>query len=246
MNIAVIFAGGVGRRMKSKGIPKQFLEINGVPIIIQTLNIFEKTKEIDAITIACLEQYIEYLQELLDKYKITKVRRIVSGGKTGQESIINALKAAEEISKSEEDIVLIHDGVRLLINEELISSNIKNVKKYGSSISATPVKETIFLSEDHENINNVTERKNTYIAKAPQSFYLKDIMEAERIAIKNEDLDCIDSLSVMKKYGKIKELHITECGHDNLKITTPEDYHIIKAIIDYKENIKVMGINNDE
>ena len=97
MNIAVIFAGGVGKRMKTGGIPKQFLEIDDVPIIIHTLNIFENSPSIDAIVIACVATHIDYLKKLVKKYEISKVKSIVEGGKTGQESIINALKEAEKI-----------------------------------------------------------------------------------------------------------------------------------------------------
>ena len=135
MNIAVIFAGGVGKRMKTNGTPKQFLEIDEVPIIIHTLRIFEESNYIDSIVIACIESYIDYLKKLIERYKITKVRLVVKGGETGQQSIINGIKAARDICENEDDIVLIHDGVRPIIDDELILKNIENVKKYGTSIS---------------------------------------------------------------------------------------------------------------
>lgn len=116
MNIAVIFAGGVGKRMKTNGVPKQFLEVYGKPILIYTLEKFENNHNIDAIVIACLEEKIDYCQKLINKFEITKVRAIVKGGKTGQESIYNGLRAADQISESDNDIVLIHDGVRPLID----------------------------------------------------------------------------------------------------------------------------------
>ena len=97
MNIAIIVAGGTGKRMKTNGTPKQFLEIDEVPIIIHTLNIFENAKSIDAIVIACISSHIEYLRKIVKKFEISKVKLIVKGGKTGQESIINGLKAAEKI-----------------------------------------------------------------------------------------------------------------------------------------------------
>ena len=118
MNIGVIFAGGVGRRMNNNGLPKQFLKIHNVPIIIHTLNIFEKCKEIDAIVIACVSTHIDYMEELVEEYKISKVKKVVVGGETGQLSIYNALKVAKEISVSDKDIVLVHDGVRPIIDSE--------------------------------------------------------------------------------------------------------------------------------
>ena len=179
MNIGLIFAGGSGVRMNTKGMPKQFLQMNGKAIIIHTLEYFERCKDIDAIVVVCLEEYIEYLQSLLSANRITKVKRIVPGGKCGQESIYHGLCAAEEIADGE-DIVLIHDGVRPLISEELLSSSIQMVKEKGNAITVTPATETIVQTENGETISNIIDRKSCYIAKAPQSFYLKDILKVDR------------------------------------------------------------------
>ena len=242
MNIAVIFAGGVGKRMKTNGMPKQFLEINEIPIIIHTLNIFNNTEQIDAIIIACVNTHIDYLKKLIEQYKISKVKGIVNGGRTGQESIINALEKAKEISVSDSDIVLIHDGVRPIIDSKLIIDNIKCVKKYGTSITCLKQRETTIIYKSHENVEEITNRDETYVARAPQSFYLDDIVEAERKSLKNGDIECIDSCSVMKKYGKYKNPHIVLCSNDNIKITTPEDYYIAEALIQQRKNKEVWGI----
>ena len=164
MNIAVIFAGGVGKRMRNVGMPKQFLKIHGMPIIIHTLQKFQECEEIDAITIACVETHIEYMEKLVEEYRITKVKKIVVGGTTGQESIYNALKAANELSNNEDDIVLIHDGVRPIIDSDLIVKNIENVKKNGSAISSVPQKETTIMLDEQkqyitiENLHILQER----------------------------------------------------------------------------------------
>ena len=97
MKTAVIFAGGVGKRMHSKDIPKQFLKMHGIPIIVHTINLFQDSSEIDAIVVACVNDYIDYMKKLVRKYNLTKVKKVVSGGETGQESIYNGLKAAEAI-----------------------------------------------------------------------------------------------------------------------------------------------------
>lgn len=241
MNIAVIFAGGVGKRMNTNGIPKQFLKINDIPIIIYTLRIFENASNIDAIVISGVKTHIKYLKELISSYNITKVMEIVEGGETGQKSIYNALKAARKISKTNEDIVLIHDGVRPIIDEELINSNIKNVREYGTSISCVEQKETTIISTSHEKVESITNKSDTYLARAPQCFLLKDILEAEENAINNNDINCIDSCSVMRKYGKYKCPHITLCNSDNLKITTPDDYYVAKALIEQRKNREVWG-----
>ena len=136
MNIAVIFAGGTGSRMRSVEKPKQFLEIYNKPIIIYTLEHFQNCFEIDAIVVVCIKEWIDHLTRLVKKYQLDKVLRIVPGGKTGQLSIYNGLLAAKELSGEENDIVLIHDGVRPLINSALISDNIKCVRENGSAITA--------------------------------------------------------------------------------------------------------------
>ena len=221
MNIGLIFAGGSGVRMNTKGMPKQFLQVNGKAIIIHTLEYFERCKDIDAIVVACLEDYIPYLKSLLMVNGITKVKRIVPGGECGQESIYHGLCAAEEISEKD-DIVLIHDGVRPLISEELLSNSIQLVKEKGNAITVSPATETVVQIENKETISEIIDRKNCYLAKAPQSFYLKDILKVHRQAIADQKLDRIDSASLMREYGY--SLHLLEGSSENIKITNPSDF----------------------
>ena len=150
MNIAVIFAGGVGSRMHSKERPKQFLEMYNKPIIIHTLEYFQNHPMIDAIVVVCIESWIPYLKELLYKFRIGKVKAVVPGGETGQLSIFHGLKAAKEIAENKRAIVLIHDGVRPLITEKLITDNIESVKMYGSAITSAKVKETILVVDEKD------------------------------------------------------------------------------------------------
>ena len=234
MNIGVIFAGGVGSRMHSKDRPKQFLEIYNKPIIIHTLEHFEKNKMIDAIVIACVKEWIDYLSELVSEYRIEKVRKIVPGGETGQLSIYNGLLAAKEIAGEERSIVLIHDGVRPLINEELLTKNIESVKRYGSAITAGIVKETIVEIDDAMNVKYVPERANSRVAKAPQSFWLDDILSVHKQALSDGENNSIDSCSLMKQYNK--QLHMIDGPYDNIKITTPDDYFTMRAILEAREN----------
>ena len=241
MNIAVIFAGGIGMRMKSKGTPKQFLEVYGKPIIIYTLEKFEKNNNIDAIVIACVHSWIDYCKEIVKKYGITKVKKIVPGGSTGQESIFNGLKAAKEIASGKDDIVLIHDGVRPLINTEVIDKNIESVKQYGSAITCAECKETVATVDEDNFIKKTTNRDHSRLAKAPQSFYLEDILKVHEKAIEDGNINVIDSCTLMKMYHK--KLHIVLCGSENIKITTPDDYYTFKAIIQAEENSKIFGIS---
>ena len=241
MNIGVIFAGGVGSRMHSKETPKQFLKVHDKPIIIHTLEHFEKCEDIDAVVIACLPDKIEYLNGLLYKYRIEKVKKVVSGGVTGQGSIYNALCAAEEVADGSKAIALIHDGVRPLINAKLLSDNIHCVKEYGSAITAGIVKETVVIIDENGEIEQVPSRALSRLAKAPQSFYLDEILSAHRTAIKEGKTDFIDSCSMMQYYGK--KLHMIDGPYENMKITTPDDYYTMRAILDAKEDSQIYGLD---
>ncbi len=242
MNIAVIFAGGVGSRMHSKDKPKQFLELHDKPIIIHTLEHFEKHSMIDAIVVVCIEGWIPYLNELLYKYRLDKVKKVVPGGATGQLSIYNGLKAAEELSGEEKSIVLIHDGVRPLITEKLITDNIQSVIETGSAITTGNVTETILVvNEEDSSINYVPSRKDSRVAKAPQSFWLEDILAAHGKSLADGETNCIDSCTMMQKYGY--KLHLIDGPSENIKITTPTDFYIMRAILDAKENAQIYGFD---
>ena len=237
MNIAVIFAGGIGQRMKTTKRPKQFLELHKKPIIIYTLEHFEYHKDIDAIVIACVEEWIPYLNDLLKKYNITKVKKVVCGGETGQLSIYNGLCAAKEIAGEEKSVVLIHDGVRPLINEQVITDNINSVNKNGSAITSAVVKETIMVVKEDNSIDYVPERAASRVAKAPQSFYLHDILEAHGRALKEGRKDFIDSCTMMKHYGY--NLFLVDGPYENIKITTPDDFYTMRALLDAQENAQI-------
>lgn len=240
MNIGVIFAGGVGRRMNNEGLPKQFLKIYDVPIIVHTLKVFQECNEIDAIVIAIIKTHLDYMEQLVKEYNLTKVKLIVPGGETGQLSIYNGLKAAQEVSNGEKSIVLVHDGVRPLINTDLLVKNIESVKKFGSAISCVPQKETTILSTDGNIIEKSTDRSRTFIARAPQSCYLEDLLELHEKVLEEGENNIIDSCTLMLRYGK--KPHIVECNSDNIKITTPDDYYIAKTILKVKENMQIMGV----
>ena len=238
MNIAVIFAGGSGSRMHTKSRPKQFLEYQGKPIIIYTLELFDNHPMIDGIVVACVEEWIPFLEKMLKKFEINKVVKVVSGGASGQESIYKGLLAANEISKSIEDIVLIHDGVRPLITEQTITDNIETVRKEGSCITCIPATETFVVTKENGGLEIPT-RANSLIARAPQSFYLKDILSAHEQARKEGRKDFIDSCSMMHHYGH--KLGMVIGPMENIKITTPTDYFIFKAMVEVHENQQIFG-----
>lgn len=243
MNIAVIFAGGSGKRMNTKSRPKQFLEYNGKPIIIYTLELFDNHPMIDAIVVVCIESWIPFLKKMLKKFEIDKVVDIIEGGSTGQESIYKGLEAAENYALktgiSENDvIVLIHDGVRPLITEDTISDNINTVKQNGNCITCIPATETFIVKQSDGNLE-IPSRPNSLIARAPQSFYLSDILKAHRKAKADRINDFIDSCTMMSHYGHKMATIIGPM--ENIKITTPTDYFVFKAMVEVHENQQIFG-----
>ena len=237
MNIAVIFAGGVGTRMNTKDRPKQFLLVHGKPIIVHTIEIFENHPEIDGIVVVCVADWIDYMEEMKYRFRLDKIGAIVPGGETGQMSIYNGLRKAAELYGREENIVLIHDGVRPLITAQLISDNIACVKEHGSAITCSPAKETVALIDESNGIDEIVPRDRSRIAKAPQSFYLNDILAAQEKSIADGNTNMIDSCTLMRYYG-IK-LYAVEGSSDNIKITTPDDFYTFRALYDAKENAQL-------
>ena len=233
MNVAVIFAGGVGTRMGKTDKPKQFIEISGKPIIIHTLEHFEKNENIDGIIIASKAEWIDYLNDLLKKYNITKVKKVVPGGETGQMSIFNGVKCAKEMY-GDDTIVLIHDGVRPFITQELIDTNIENVKEKGSAISSVYSTETEVLIEDNKDVKSVIKRSESLIAKAPQSFYLKDIYDVHIKAQQDGVTNSIDSCTLMNQYNRPLSVVLTD--YDNIKITTIKDIALAESIYERRKN----------
>lgn len=243
-NIAIIFAGGSGARMGS-GLPKQFIEVNGKPIIIHTLEIFEDHPMIDGIYIACKEDYIEKLEKMLKRHMITKVGKVVAGGTTGQDSIRNALLAAAE-DYDQDSIVLIHDGVRPCITGELIDEDIKCVKEQGSAVTCTPFFETPVVSKGGVFVEDVPQRSEIFTAQAPQCFYLGEVLAAhKKIRAENPKYEgIVDTCTLMKAYGK--DVAIVRGNRGNIKVTTPEDLYTFRAMIEYRETEQVFGFSQKE
>lgn len=239
MNIAVIFAGGSGQRMNTKSKPKQFLDVHGKPVIIYTLEFFQNHNQIDGIVLVCIESWIDYCKQLLNKYSITKVLDIVPGGKCGQESIFLGLKTAYE-KYDKNAIVLIHDGVRPLINGEVITKCLECVKKHGNAVTISPAVETIFKKNNDGTVGSIFKRSDCEMAKAPQCFCLKDIYNAHLKAQAENKNDFIDSASMMQYYGQ--KLYTVEGPVENIKITTPSDFYIFRAIMDARENLQILGL----
>lgn len=237
-NIAVIFAGGSGKRMNTVSRPKQFLELNGKPVIIYTLELFDNHPQIDGIVVVSIESWIPFLQKQLKKFEINKVFDIVPGGETGQDSIYNGLVSAAKHYGEENVNVLIHDGVRPLITEQTISDNVKTIEEFGNCITCIPATETFVVNQPDGSLN-IPSRKDSLIARAPQSFRLKDIMDAHRKAQAECRHDFIDSCTMMSHYGH--QIHTIIGPMENIKITTPTDFFIFRAMVQVHENQQIFG-----
>ncbi len=236
-NVAVIFAGGSGCRMNTVSKPKQFLELQGKPIIIYTLELFDEHPQIDSIVVVCLESWIPYLKKQIKKFEITKVVEIVHGGQTGQESIYNGLCAVDS-HFSENCIVLIHDGVRPLITQQTITDNIETVKKYGNCITCVPATETFIVKQSDGSLE-IPSRQDSLIARAPQSFFLSDILNVHKEALKKGETNYIDSCTMMSHYGF--KMNTIIGPMENIKITTPTDFFIFRAMVQVHENQQIFG-----
>lgn len=240
MNIAVVFAGGVGQRMNSKTKPKQFLELHGKPILVYTLEEFQQHEEIDGIVLVVLNEWIDYCEQLKQRYQLNKLAAIVPGGATAQESAYHGLVKAAELY-SGDSVVLIHDGVRPLIDHETIHKAIECVKQHGTAITVSPAIETVTIKDDSGKVGKIIERSMCEMAKAPQCFYLKDILDAHTKAQQEKNDSFIDSATLMQYYGHA--LYTVVGTPENIKITTPGDFYIFRAIVDARENSQIFGLS---
>jgi 2-C-methyl-D-erythritol 4-phosphate cytidylyltransferase len=238
VNVAVVFAGGVGSRMGTRALPKQFLEVHGKPIIIHTLEHFENHPDIDGIAVAILAKYRDHLSKLLNRFEITKVRWVVDGGDTGQSSRHAALRAVAADCAGD-SVVLIHDGVRPLITSTLISQNIDSVQRHGSGITCTKFNETVVWSETQE-LDRVIPREFIYAAQAPQSFRLAEILGLYDQAVADGIEDSIDSCTLMHHYHR--PVFRVDGPRSNMKITTAEDFYICRTLFEIIENQQIVGM----
>lgn len=238
MNYAVIFAGGTGTRMNTRTRPKQFLTLHGKEIIIYTLEHFESHPDIDGISVVCIAEWIDYMKRLLNKYQIKKVRWITPGGSTGQESIYNGLNAMRK-DIAGDSIVLIHDGVRPVIDEELITENIKVAKEKGCAVTVVPATETVMLVDENEQIVKSVDRHRCRVVRAPQSFVYQNLLKAHDEARAKGITDMIDSATMMSEHGYT--LYPVVGKAENIKITTPSDFYTFRAIVEARENSQIFG-----
>lgn len=229
MNIALLIAGGSGNRM-GQDIPKQFMHIEGCPIIIHTMQCFQKHPDIDSIAVVCLKGWETVLQAYANQFSITKLRWIFPGGGSGMESIHNGIYGLKENGCLDEDLVLIHDSVRPLLSQDIISSNIAICKAYGYAITGIQCREAILESEDGFSSHNSISRDKLIRTQTPQTFRLRNIINVHEEAKLKGIEDSVASCTLVAEVGN-REMHIVPGSEKNIKITTVEDLEILKALM---------------
>lgn len=228
MNIGIILAGGIGSRMGIVDKPKQFIDIYGKPIIVHTLEAFDNHPEIDYIAIVCLNEWMDDLKILLRRYEINKVKWLIKGGSTRQESVYNAITTISK-DASDDDILVIHDSVRPLVSHKVISNNISSAKKFGATDTVIPSADTIVKSLNGLEIHEVPNRSELYIGQTPQSFKLALIKRAHETAMEKNKLNATDDCQLVLDLGH--EINLVMGEKLNFKVTSFDDLLLLKAII---------------
>jgi 2-C-methyl-D-erythritol 4-phosphate cytidylyltransferase len=243
MNYGLILAGGVGQRMRNTGMPKQFLKVFGKPIIIYTLEKFENCIDIDKIIISCHSSWKEHLEKLIKQYELKKIKVIINGGKDRQESILNGLSYLKSNGANDNDIIVIHDGVRPLITENVISENVETALKYDCAITVHPVIETVVITQNEEaNFEDFKKRDDTYSLTSPQTFKLSLLNKIyDKYNTLNSPIPLLDSALIYTYLGN--KIHLIKDNNKNIKITTPDDYYTLKSLLELDENKNVFGLN---
>lgn len=227
MNIALLIAGGTGARMH-QSIPKQFLNVNDKPVIIYTLEAFQKHPDIDILAVVCIKGWEEILLAYAQQFSITKLKHIIPGGENGQSSIRNGVYELEKYYK-ETDVVLIHDAIRPMISQEIISDCIKNTKEFGSAITVIPCAEAMLETDDGTTADRTYPRDQLKRTQTPQGFPLGKICGVHREAIKKGINNSVASCTLMIEMGE--KVHFSFGSEKNIKLTTVEDIDIFKALL---------------
>ena len=233
MNRALIFAGGKGTRMHIGDKPKQFLEIDNKAIIIYTLEKFQECDLVDDIVVVCVGGWESYLQNLIDNndIKLNKVSKILTGGETGFDSRMIGLEYLNLTKESNDDIVLIHDGVRPFISKELITENINCAKKNKNAITVIKAIETVIVA--NAEMDEILNRNDCYYARAPQTFNIGDIYSFYLKAKNDCRTDMIDCATIAQYCGA--KLNYVFGSSENIKITTDIDFFAAIGLLDNKE-----------
>lgn len=233
-NIVLIIAGGVGARM-GQDIPKQFINVYDKPVIVYTLEAFQKHPSIDAIEVVCLDGWHDVLWAYAKQFGIAKLENIVSGGKNGQDSIQNGLYDIASRHNGSDDIVLVHDAIRPMVSNDIISDNIRVCRQYGNAITVVPCTAAMLKTFDSLSTEEQVPRDNLKITQTPQAFFLQDIIAAHKEALEKGITNSVASCTMYIELGR--KLYMSAGSEKNLKLTTAEDIEIFKALLNAKKDV---------
>lgn len=231
-NIALIIAGGVGARTH-QDIPKQFIHVKDVPVIVYTLKAFQSHPQIDSIEVVCLDGWHDVLWAYAKQFGISKLENVVNGGKTGQDSIQNGLWDIAKRYKKDDDVVLIHDAIRPMVSADVISDNIRVCRQFGNATTVVPCTSVMLSTEDSAVSEGQIPRSNLRITQTPQSFFLNELLEAHRRAMKMNLLPVLASCALYIELGE--KVYLSHGSEKNIKITTSEDIEIFQSLLESRK-----------
>ena len=233
MVVALLTAAGTGKRM-GQDIPKQVMHEENKPIIIHTMEAFQKHPGIDAIMVVTLPSWIDVLKAYAKQFNISKLKWVVVGGETGQESIRNGILNLKEVL-SEEDIVMIHDGNRCMVSSEIISDSLATFKEHGSAVAAIPCVEAVFrLDEDEISSNISIPREQLVRTQTPHTYKLGNLLWAHKEAEEKNITNTAATCTLMQQLGE--KVYFSKGSEENIKITTVDDMMIFKALLHTKKD----------
>lgn len=236
-NIALIIAGGSGARM-GQNIPKQFLTVNERPVIVYTLEAFQRHPEIDSIAVVCIEGWDQVLWAYARQFGIAKLEHIIPGGKNGQDSIRNGVYELEK-HFDPEDIVLIHDAIRPMVSDDIISDCIAKTRQFGCAITTIPCAEAMMQTEDGVISSGSYPRDNLKRTQTPQGFVLGDICDLHRRALEAGITNSVASCTLKIEMGE--QVYFSKGSEKNIKLTTLDDIDIFKALLVAKRSDWLKG-----
>ena len=229
MNVAVIIAGGSGQRM-GQSIPKQFINIYDKPVLIYTLEGFQKHPQIDAIEVVCIDGWHDDLWAYAKQFGITKLKWVISGGSTGQESIRNGVYHLEGIC-GENDTVVIHDGIRPMVEESVLSDVLVTCEKYGNGVTSMPYNEQIFVVDDEHSTTKYIPRETLRRVSTPQAYKFGKLLWAYKKAFA-EEIGIYGSSYTNTMMADLGErLYFAQGSDKNIKLTTKDDMELFKAYL---------------
>ena len=231
-NVALIIAGGVGNRM-GQDIPKQFLNVFDKPVIVYTMECFQHHPNIDGIVVVCIDGWHEMVRSYAKQFGIAKLDSVVSGGKTGFESIIMGTKEVERLY-GWESLILVHDAIRPNLSSDIIDNNIRICHEKGNAITCIPCQEAMLYTEDRIESWKSINRDNLLRTQTPQTFYVKDLRKVQEEALSKWMTNTVASCTLMIEMWYT--VYKADGNEKNVKLTTPDDIEIFKALLSSKKD----------